>query len=190
MGGVRLGEFDNSWYHPGRGLLVRALWLLAGRLFFETGLPWPSPFKASLLRAFGARVGRRAVIKPHVRIKYPWHLALGDDCWIGEGVWIDSLAAVELASDVCLSQGAMIETGSHDSRDPRFGLKLAPVEVGEGAWVCARALLLPGSRLGPGAVLTAGSVLRGEARPWAFYGGHPATFLKERELSRTDGASS
>lgn len=185
QGWVRLAGFDNSWYDPGRGPATRALWMLVGRLFFETSVPWPSSLKAGWLRLFGARVGRGAVIKPHVRIKYPWHLELGDHCWVGEGVWVDSLAAVRLGSNVCLSQGAMIETGSHDARDPHFGLRVEAVTVSDGTWVCARALVLPGSHLGPGTVLTAGSVLRGRAEeggPYGgIYGGNPATYLKARE---------
>lgn len=162
---------------------MRALWLGVSLAFFETGVPWPSAWKRLLLRLFGARIGRGVVIRPRVKIKSPWRLAVGDYSWIGERVWLDSLAAITLGRDVCLSQGAMIETGNHDWSDPRFGLVVGPVAVEDGAWVAVRALVLPGARLASHSVLTAGSVLAGDTEPFGIYTGVPAVWVKERRLA-------
>ena len=78
------------------------------------GVPYPSTFKAIILRVFGAKVGKGLVIRTHVRIKQPWRLSIGDHVWIGESVWIDNLVQVAIASNVCLSQGAFLLTGNHD----------------------------------------------------------------------------
>jgi putative colanic acid biosynthesis acetyltransferase WcaF len=119
---TRLSAYDNTWYRPGRGTLVRALWVVASGLFLQTWLPWPSRLKVALLRTFGARIGRGVVVKPRVTVKYPWHVEVGDDAWIGEGVWLDSLASIRIGADACLSQGCMIETGSHDCFVDTFDL--------------------------------------------------------------------
>lgn len=70
--------------------------------------------RCRLLAAFGAKLGRGVVIKPGVRVKFPRKLAIGDHSWIGERVWIDNLAPVEIGANCCISQGAYLCAGSHD----------------------------------------------------------------------------
>ena len=98
---------------------------------------------------FGARVGTGFVCKPRVNIKYPWLLTVGDHVWIGEGVWIDNLSTVEIGSNVCLSQGVKILTGSHDWNQPEFPFFTLPVIIGDGVWVTAFRILRPGAEVPP-----------------------------------------
>lgn len=178
---VRLDRFRNDWYRPG-SLWNRSLWLATNRMFFLSSFPWPSKAKALLLRAFGAKVGKGVVLKNRINVKYPWNLSIGDHSWIGEGVWIDSLARVSIGSNCCLSQGAMIETGNHDWSKPAFDLVVREVIVEDGAWAAVKSLLLPGSRLASHAVLGAGSVLAGDTEPYGIYVGVPARKVKERVI--------
>lgn len=177
-----LSRYDNSWYDPGRRITVRALWLVLGLPLVRSRLPLPSSLRVAVLRLFGARLGDGVVIKPEVAIKYPWHLEVGDHCWIGEGAWIDNLTTVSLGASVCLSQGAYLCTGNHDWSDPAFGLRVAPIRIAEGAWVGARATLLPGTVMGQGAVAAAGSVVSGEIAAGEIYAGNPAQRVRRREL--------
>src|SRR3954451_18365268 len=85
---VRLAEFDNRWYDPGRSAAMRAIWLFIGAPLVRSSMIPFSSIKAAILRRFGARIGRRVVIKPGVRVKYPWLLSVGDHSWIGEDAWI------------------------------------------------------------------------------------------------------
>jgi len=179
---VHLADFQNAWYDPGRGALVRALWILANAAFLLTWFPWPSALKRGVLRLFGAGVGRGVVVKPRVNVKYPWHLTIGDHGWIGEGVWIDSLAPVRIGVNVCLSQGVMIETGNHDWSRPTFDLVVKEVVIDDGAWAAVRSLLLPGARLASHAVLGAGSVLSGATEAYGVYAGVPAVKVRERVI--------
>ncbi|HZZ86326.1 MAG TPA: WcaF family extracellular polysaccharide biosynthesis acetyltransferase [Anaeromyxobacteraceae bacterium] len=181
-GAVNLATFDNAWYHPGRTLAVRLLWMLANRTFLQTAFPWPSGLKSRLLRAFGAVVGRGVVLKPRINVKYPWHLTIGDHSWIGEDVWLDSLAPIRIGANACLSQGVMIETGNHDWSKPTFDLVVNEVVLEDGSWAAVRSLLLPGSRLASHAVLGAGAVLAGDTEPYGVYAGNPASKVKERVI--------
>ena len=183
---VRLETFQNAWYSPGRGAAARALWTAVNGLFFLTWFPWPPGLKGALLRAFGARIGVGVVIKPRVNVKFPWNLEVGAHSWIGEGVWIDSLARVTIGESACLSQGVMIETGNHDWSKPTFDLIVKEVVVEDGAWAAVKALLLPGARLASHAVLGAGSVLSGDTEPYGVYVGVPARKVKDRVI-RPDG---
>ena len=102
---VKLRKYDNSHYKPGNNF-KKVLWYIVNMLVFKTMFPFPSGSKVKILRLFGAKIGIDVIIKPNVNIKYPWFLTIGDNCWIGENVWIDNLAMVTLGDNVCISQGA------------------------------------------------------------------------------------
>lgn len=179
---VTLRQYDNSWYDPGGSVAKRALWLLLGQPVFGSTWLLSSSLRVRLLRAFGARIGQRVVFKPGVRVKYPWHLEVGDDCWIGEDAWIDNLTTVRLGNNVCVSQGAYFCTGNHDWSDPRFGLRIEAILLGEGAWAGAKSLLTPGTVLGDYAVAAAGSVIHGVIPEFEVHAGNPAQFVKLRRI--------
>lgn len=179
---IDLRRYNNSWYSPGRPVTWRALWMFLGLPLFRSTWVASSAIRVTLLRLFGARIGRRVVVRQHVTVKYPWHLEVGDDCWIGEQVWIDNLTSVRLGDSVCLSQGAYLCTGNHDWTDPAFGLRVAAIEVTSGAWVGARSLLMPGVKLGEGSVVGAGSVVSGHVPAYQIFSGNPAIFIKARKI--------
>lgn len=160
----QLARYRNDGYSAGRGLFVRALWYFVSLALFESGwFPVSGP-KARVLRWFGATIGRGLVVRPGVRIKFPWRLEIGDDCWIGQDVWIDNLDQVTLDSDVCISQGAYLCTGSHDHRSPTFELRVGPITVGHGAWLAAKCIVLQNTTVPPGMVVGAGSVYSSKSR--------------------------
>ncbi|MGI2197939.1 WcaF family extracellular polysaccharide biosynthesis acetyltransferase [Shewanella baltica] len=176
---VRLKDYNNSWFIPGP-LYLRVLWGLASYLFFRTILPFPSSFKVFILKMFGARVGCSVVIKPHVNIKYPWNLEIGDHSWIGEGVWIDNLAKVSIGNNCCLSQDAYLLTGNHNYKSPTFDLLISKIILNEGSWIGAKSTVCPGVTVMEYAVLTAGSIATNDLVEFGIYQGNPAKKIKER----------
>ena len=177
-----LAAFDNSWYTPGRARFVQALWFFLGAPLLRSAVIPSSKFRVFLLRVFGARLGRGVVVKPGVRVKYPWLLSVGSHSWIGEDAWIDNLAPVALGSDVCISQGAYLCTGNHDWSDPAFGLVAQPIILDNGSWAGARSVICPGVSLGEAAVAAAGSVVSSNIPPFEIHAGNPATFVHVREI--------
>ena len=144
-----------------------------------------SSFRTWILRVFGARIEEGVVIKPGVRVKYPWLLSVGRHSWIGENCWIDNVAPVEIGNNVCISQGAYLCTGNHDWSDPRFGLSVKAIKLGDGSWVGARALICPGVALGECAVAAAGSVVTGNIPDYEIHAGNPAKFVRVRNIEGT-----
>jgi putative colanic acid biosynthesis acetyltransferase WcaF len=175
-----LSKFDNGWYHPGRPVIVRALWFLVNGLFFINPVLPFSGLKIILLRLFGARIGRQVVIKPGVNIKYPWRLQIGDHCWIGEKVWIDNLADVKIGNHVCLSQGAFLLTGNHNYKKPAFDLMTGEITLEDGVWIGAKSIVCPGVICYSHAVLSAGSVATKRLEAYGVYQGNPAIKIRER----------
>lgn len=167
--------------YPHRSVWIRTAWYLVSLLVFEGGWPLPSGAKRAILRWFGAQIGTGVVIKPHVRIKFPWQLVVGHHVWIGQGTWIDNLAQVRLGDHVCISQGVYFCTGSHDYRRRSFDLLTSPIRVESGAWVAARSTLLGGVSVGANALVAAGSVVTKDVPPATIVGGNPATHLRDRQ---------
>lgn len=177
---VDLARFENSWYRSGRSRVTEALWFFGGLPLLRCRLNPSSSVRARLLRLFGASIGRNAIIRPGFRVKYPWLLTVGDDCWLGEDVWIDNLAQVSIGNSVCLSQGAYFCTGNHNWSDPAFGLIVKPITLRNGSWAGARSVICPGVEFGEGAVASAGSVVMSSLQPWTIYVGNPAVAVRTR----------
>lgn len=178
-----LTSYDNKSYQPGKNGLIQALWYFTNVLFFLNPLNPVSSLKVFLLRLFGAKVGKGVVIKPAVNIKYPWRLKIGNHSWIGEKVWIDNLADVEIGDNCCLSQTAMLLCGNHNYKKSTFDLITRKIILENGVWIGAYAVVTLGVICGSHMVLTVNSVLTQDAEPYKIYSGNPAKPLKTREIN-------
>ena len=181
MNRVNLDQYEHDPKVRGRSILIDVLWNLVQFLCISSLQP-SSSLRILFLRLFGAKVGQGVVIKPFVRIKYPWKLQIGDHSWIGESVCIDNLDNVIIGNNCCLSQLVYICTGNHDWKSSRFDLKHEPVIIDNSAWLCARSTVAPGIRVGEGAVLAIGSVATHDLDAWTIYAGNPAQPVKRREI--------
>lgn len=180
--GVRLATFSAAGFDKGAGLLKQTAWYFVNALIVRAS--W-NPFmgvKIALLRLFGAKIGRGLIIKNNVNIKFPWKLTIGDDCWIGEGVWIDNLDSVTIGNDVCISQGAMLLTGNHDYTQSSMPYRNAPIRIADGAWIGAKAIVCPGISVGTHAILTVGSIATKDMQPSTIYQGNPAKEIRKRNM--------
>ena len=179
---VCLASFDGSDYNKGAGILKIILWYFVNALIVRAS--W-NPFmeiKVASLRAFGAKIGKGLVIKNNVIIKSPWYLTIGDDCWLGEGCWIDNLDRVTIGSNVCISQGAMLLTGNHDYTNPAMPYRNAPISIEDGAWIGAQTTVCPGVTVHRNAILTVGSVATKDMEANGIYQGNPAVKIRERKI--------
>lgn len=180
---VDLERFDNRAFDRGASRLKEALWLLVRLGLFELCPFGLYAVKVACLRAFGAKIGRGLVIKPGVKITFPWKLEIGDHVWLGEDCWLLNLDRITLGSHVCISQRAMLCTGSHNYSSPTFDLVVKPLRVGDGAWIAAQAWVGPGVAVGEHALLSAGSVTTRDLEPRGIYQGNPAVKVRQREIA-------
>lgn len=181
MNKSNLAAFRNDWYQPGP-TWKRLLWHYISLFVFETGLFPVYGLKVFLLRLFGAQIGQGVCIKPHVHIKFPWKLIIGNHVWIGEQVWIDNLAEVHIGSHVCISQGAYLLTGNHDFKKSSFDLKIGTIRLEDGVWIGAKTVVCPGITCCSHAILTVGSVANRDLDAYGIYRGNPAVKIRERRI--------
>ncbi|QDU58505.1 WcaF family extracellular polysaccharide biosynthesis acetyltransferase [Aeoliella mucimassa] len=177
---VDLEHYKVTNYDPG-GLVPRVLWYFTSMVMFDSPLPIPSRLKCMVLRWFGAKLGEGVVIKPWVRIKFPWKLKIDSFVWIGEGTWIDNLAEVRIGSHVCVSQGVYFCCGSHDHRRRGFDLITSPITIEQGAWIATRSTLIGGVTIGANALVAACSMVHKDVPAGVMVGGNPAKVIRDRE---------
>jgi putative colanic acid biosynthesis acetyltransferase WcaF len=174
LASARSGNFRRT-----RSRLFEGLWMIVEVLLVSNPLQVSSRVRAATLRAFGARIGSNVIMRPRLRVKFPWNLDVGDNCWIGEGVWIHNQSFVTIGDNAVVSQEAFITTGSHDIYES-MDLIVKPVVVRRGAWVTTRCIVLQGVEVGENAILTPGSVANKSLPPNSIWGGNPAKFIRER----------
>lgn len=175
-----LSTYNNSPYHPGGTAVKRFLWFYVNAFFFKSGLFPIYGLKRFLLKLFGGKISKAVTIKPYVNIKYPWLLQIGENTWIGENVWIDNVANVSIGKNVCLSQGAVLLTGSHNYKKSTFDLITGTIILEDGVWIGAAAIVNQGITAGSHAVLTTGSVATKNLETYSVYQGNPAMKIRTR----------
>ena len=181
MSRVRNDLFQPSiGLNRGRSRWIEAAWYLAKCVLFLSAIPWPSSLKCSILRAFGAKIGRGVVIKPRVNIHFPWKLRIGDHSWIGEEAWILNFEPVNIGAHCSISQRAFLCGGNHDYREIDMRYRNRPITIADGAWVGAQVFVAPGVTIHADAVATAGSVVTSDLSAGTICTGMPCRPRRRR----------
>ena len=180
---INLRRFSNRGFDRGVSKVCEGCWIFVRAAVFMHSIPLPSRWKAWILRAFGAKIGTRVVIRSRVNITMPWRLELGDDVWIGDDVMIQSLDRVTIASNCCVSQRSFLCTGSHDFSSEMFSLITKPIVVEERCWVGAQSFIGPGVTMKMGSRTLAGAVVIRNVEQGTAVAGVPAKPILVRSES-------
>jgi putative colanic acid biosynthesis acetyltransferase WcaF len=160
-------------------LMGRALWAIARPLFLASPRPlWG--WRTSLLRLFGARIGRHVRFHPTVRITVPWNLLVDDYAAIGDRVILYSLGPIHIGRAATISQHAHICAGTHDYSRPDLPLLKPPISILEGAWVCTDAFVGPNVTIGAFAIVGARAVVTHDVEAWTIVAGNPSRTIGTR----------
>lgn len=160
----------------------RVLWQITFgcvSIFPAKGFNW---LRIAILRMFGAEMGTGCVVYPSAKIWAPWNLSMGSHSCIGPHADVLSMARISIGSNVTISQYAVLCAGTHDITTPHNDLIAKPLFIDDQSWICAYAKILPGVRVGTGAVVGMASVLTKDAKPWTVYGGNPSKAIKTRVI--------
>ena len=87
---------------------------------------------------------------------------------------------VHIGNYVCINDGVIILTASHDVLDPLWQHKKAPIYIGDYAWIATNAIILPGVKIGKGAVVGAGAVVSKDVPDYAIVIGNPAREINKK----------
>lgn len=132
---------------------------------------------APVLRSLFGSVSKTAFIEAPFHCSYGFNIALGENVYLNAGCVILDSATVEIADGSMLGPGVHIYCADHH-RDVTLrsqGMERArPVIIGKNVWIGGGAIILPGIRIGDGAIIGAGSVVTRDVAAGQTVVGNPA----------------
>jgi acetyltransferase-like isoleucine patch superfamily enzyme len=144
---------------------------------------FPSHFvRRFFYRISGVKIGKGSALHMGTRFYFPSNISIGEDTIIGESAVLDGRASIRIGSHTDFASEVMIYNAWHDIEDPNFSAISKPVEIGDFVFIGPRSIILPGVKIGNGAVIAAGSVVTKDIGEREVVGGVPAKPIKEREL--------
>ena len=133
------------------------------------------------LRMSGIKMSKNVHFFEGFHIRNPKAIELGDGCSIGPRVLLDGRRGLTIGKSVTLGYECIIWTLNHDYNDIHFCGKGAPVIIEDYAWICSRSIILPGVKIGKGAVVGSGAIVTKEVPPYCIVAGIPAKIIGKRE---------
>jgi maltose O-acetyltransferase len=173
-GGQILEKIENRIY---QNLLELETYII----FFISMLPI-GMIRVFILKMAGVNVGADSRVNLGIRIYEPEGISIGKDCVIGENVVLDGRDKLIIGNHVDIASNVMIYNSEHDINDENFQAKSAPVIIEDYVFIGPRSIILPGVKVGRGAVIGAGAVVTKDVSALAIVGGVPAKFIAERKL--------
>lgn len=108
-------------------------------------------------------------------------LEIGKGSTIGFHCQLDCRKGVKIGCNVCFASGVWLWTLHHDYNDLNFKAIGGEISIGDYAWLCSRCIILPGIKIGEGAIVASGAVVTKDVEPWTVVGGIPAKPIGKRE---------
>lgn len=176
----RLDKFVVPEGFRGRGVITVQLWWIVQATLFAWSPQFAYKWRARLLRVFGAKIGKQVIIRPSVRVTYPWKLTIGDFAWVGDHTELYTLGPITIGNNAVVSQGSYLCTGSHDYKAEAFDIYALPIVIEDEAWVATDVFIAPGVKIGKGAVIGARSSVYRDMPAGMICTGSPAKPIKER----------
>jgi acetyltransferase-like isoleucine patch superfamily enzyme len=140
-----------------------------------------SRLRGLLLRLAGCDIGKGVIIGGRIDVagRRPAapRLRLGTATFVNAGCRFDVSAEITIGENVSVGHEVLVLTQTHEIglSGHRAGvLRARPVVIEDGCWIGARAVILPGVRVGRGAIVAAGAVVTGDVPPDTLVAGVPA----------------
>lgn len=137
--------------------------------------------KNSFLRAIGITIGRCTYIHTPVKFFSLRNLVIGEHTTINPHCYLDARNGIRIGNNVNIAHNTKIYTLGHDINSPDLPLVGAEVDIEDDAFVFSNAIIMPGVKIGRGAVVFPGSVVVKDVLPFTVVGGNPARCIKERK---------
>jgi putative colanic acid biosynthesis acetyltransferase WcaF len=156
------------------------LWWMVEYLMFKPSPQFMYGWRRFLLRIFGATIGKGVILRPSIRVQFPWKLTIGDNSWIGDEVVLYSLGPIDIGNNVVISQRSYLCTGSHDYKAVDFPIYFEPILVEDQCWLATDVYVGPGVTIGRATVVGARSSVFKSLPPGKICLGSPARIIKDR----------
>ena len=132
-------------------------------------------------RICGVKIGKNSYIHMGARFYFPAGVEIGSGSIIGDHAFLDGRAPLIIGNNVDIASQVLIYNSQHDIHSEGFTPTDGAVEIGDYVFIGPRAIILPGVKIGRGAVIAAGAVVTGDVKEFEIVGGIPAKVIGERK---------
>ena len=167
------------WWHQ----LALMCWLLAWFFLCRWTPKFFNPLRMLILKLFGAKLSGLPFIHSSANIQIPWNLTMKHRACLGERANAYSLGKIEILEGATVAQEAYLCTGTHEFSNPALQLIVKKITIEAHAFIGARAMIMPGVKVGKNAVVGAMSVVTNDVSPDQVVAGNPARKIRERALN-------
>jgi len=116
----------------------------------------------------------------------PSNITIGHDTIIGDHCFMDGRSSLKIGNHVGIASQVLIYNDEHDINSNDYGNSFGPVEIGDYVFIGPRAIILPGVKIGKGAVVAAGAVVTKDIPDFEIWGGVPAKKISDRQIKNPD----
>lgn len=128
-----------------------------------------------------AKLGKGVGLLMGVELRNGRNVSIGDRVVMNRGVLLDGRGGrLVIGNDVDIAQETNIWTLEHDVHSDTHADKGGDVTIEDHVWIASRVTILPGVRIGQGAVVASNSVVTRDVPPMAIVGGVPAKIIGQR----------
>lgn len=160
-------------------ILSKILPLKSWRKKFRSNLNHPRVCK---LKAFDPS----SVVRLSAKLENPANISIGSNVYVGSEVCLYAMGEISIGDNTAMGEGIIVYTSNHDYKDKKTfpynpDALIQKVEIGKDIWIGARSIILPGCKIGDGAIIGAGSVVTKSVPSCAMVGGNPAKIIGWRD---------
>src|SRR4030042_5209442 len=138
-------------------------------------------FRKSFYRLAGVSIGKGSAVHMWANFFEPGGIKIGEDTIIGDHAFLDGRAPLSIGNHVDIASSVMIYNSEHDLEKEDFSARVEPVEIADYVFIGPRVVILPGVKVGKGAVIAAGAVVTKDILDFTIVGGVPAKEIGERK---------
>ena len=175
-----LSRFSLPQGFAGRSIFIILLWSAVQKTLFALSPQFFYRWRRFLLRLFGAEIGSGVIIRPSVKITYPWKLKVGDYSWIGDDVNLYTIGNISIGSNSVVSQKSYLCAGGHDYKTAHFDTFTGDIIIGNKVWVATDVFVAPGVSINDGVIVGARSSVFKDLPENMVCFGNPARAVKSR----------
>lgn len=131
-------------------------------------------------------VGNNVIIRRSANLDNAPNIFIHNDCYIGEQVRLLAMGKITIGDHVAIGEKVIVFTGNHDHKSPdmfpySYDSIVQNVEFAGDNWIGSCSIILPGVRIGKGAIVGAGAVVTKSVPDCAIVGGNPAKIIGWRD---------
>lgn len=138
------------------------------------------PLRRFFCKILMKKFDKTSFVARKIDFRSPYRISIGAYSNINKNCVLDGRGGLTIGNNVDIAQETNIWTEQHDYNSPSYKAITASVIIEDYVWLASRVTVLPGVRIGRGAVVASGAVVTKDIPPLAIVGGVPAKVIGYR----------